>query len=253
MKRAGSASTSLGAPRSFRKSTASTRLGHLADLDVQLPFMSFVGLDERGETEIFQVINSKAKGLSPSLLDFHDATLSSDLWAERPELFLALFLKSEPTSPWHNQLDLGGESTSGLARRASLRTVQKAVRAFLSRTRLSQAQPEPVAKMVLDFWSAVSVVMPEAWAKPRKHMLTKGIGVYALMELAADLVAEAPPGCATDRRYFAAKLAEFAPDFDWSSEGPWKGLGGEGGVKAAIALVRAVRRRPSLKVVVNGR
>src|SRR5579859_1486756 len=40
------------------------RLGHLNDLDVELPFMCYLGLSEREEMEIFKVINSKAKGLS---------------------------------------------------------------------------------------------------------------------------------------------------------------------------------------------
>src|SRR5436309_2454000 len=82
----------------------------------------FMGLNEREEMEIFNVINSKAKGLSTSLLDFHDATLATDLAKERPELFIALHLNNNTESPWYRQLDLGGTSTSGLLRRASLRT-----------------------------------------------------------------------------------------------------------------------------------
>jgi DNA sulfur modification protein DndB len=51
--------------------------------------MCFLGLTEREEMEVFNVINSKAKGLSTSLLDFHDATLAADLASDRPELFIA--------------------------------------------------------------------------------------------------------------------------------------------------------------------
>jgi DNA sulfur modification protein DndB len=230
------------------------RLGYLGDLDVELPFMCFLGLTEREEMEVFSVINSKARGLNTSLLDFHDAQLSADLAADRPELFVALYLKNVPTSPWYRQLDLGGASTSGMARRASLRTLQKAIKRFLSRTRLARTHSmETVARMVLDFWAAVTLAMPEPWAHPRKHFLTKGIGVYALMDLAADLCAEAPPGVACDTRYFAAALADLASVFDWTTEGPLKGLGGEGGVTAAISLIRAARSKTRLKVVAHGR
>lgn len=90
------------------------RLGHLNDLAVELPFMCFIGLSEREEMEVFNVINSKAKGLSTSLLDFHDAQLAGDLAADRPELFVALHLNNDSQSPWHRQLDLGGQKTSGL-------------------------------------------------------------------------------------------------------------------------------------------
>ena len=229
------------------------RLGYLGDLDIELPFMCFIGLSEREEMEVFSVINSKARGLNTSLLDFHDAQLSMDLATDRPELFVALYLKNEPTSPWHRQLDLGGTSTSGMARRASLRTLQKAVKRFLGRTRVARTRSmEAVAHMVLDFWTAVTLTMPEPWAHPRKHFLTKGIGVYALMDLAADLYAEAPSGVSCDRNYFAAALTDLANTFDWTTEGPLQGLGGEGGVKTAVSLIRAARKKARFKVVANG-
>jgi DNA sulfur modification protein DndB len=229
------------------------RLGHLADLSVELPFMCFIGLTEREEMEVFGVINSKAKGLSASLLDFHDAQLASDLVGDRPELFIALYLNNETGSPWYRQLDLGGNSTSGLGRRASLRTMQKAVKVFLNRTRvLKLDSPEVAARIVLDFWLAVASVLPSAWSKPRKHLLTKGIGVYALMEIAADVCLDAPRGVSLNRHYFAAALCDFATDFDWTTVGPLKGLGGEGGVKAATAIIREARRPRTIRMVVNG-
>ncbi len=231
------------------------RLGHLGDLTVELPFMCFIGLSPREEMEIFNVINSKAKGLSTSLLDFHDAQLSLDLASDRPELFIALFLKNDPRSPWYQQLDLGGGSSSGMARRASLRTIQKAVKRFLAKTKIAQRSSiELAAQVVLEFWSAVVIALPEPWSKPRKHLLTKGIGVYAMMDIAADLYAEAqaqgPRAC--DKKYFAAALADFATEFDWSTDGPLKGLGGEGGVKTAVGLIREARKKSRFKVVSNG-
>jgi DNA sulfur modification protein DndB len=229
------------------------RIGFLADLDVELPFMCFLGLTEREEMEIFSVINSKARGLNTSLLDFHDAHLSSDLGADRPELYIALFLKNEPSSPWCNQLDLGGTTTSGMSRRASLRTLQKAIKRFLAKTRILRTVPiEAVTRIVLDFWSAVTLAMHEPWSHPRKHFLTKGIGVYALMDLAADLYGERPADVVCDKNYFAAALTHLAREFDWTTEGPLKGLGGESGVKTATSLIRAARKKTRLKVVANG-
>jgi len=229
------------------------RLGHLSKLSVELPFMCFIGLSQREEMEIFNVINSKAKGLSSSLLDFHDVQLSRDLAKDRPELFIAIFLRNEPSSPWYRQLDLGGSSTSGMKRRASLRTIQKAIHHFIQRTRIDQARPiEDVSQIVLDFWSAVALVLPEQWARRRQHFLNKGIGVYALMELAADLYTEAADKHVCDKSYFAAALGDFATEFDWSTEGDLKGLGGEGGVKTALARIREARRKARFKVVASG-
>src|SRR5206468_11281071 len=108
----------------------------LNGLDLPLPFMCFVGLTPREEMEIFRIINSKAKGISTSLLDWHDAALAANLAKERPELFIALQLNNFGESPWQRQLDLGGSTTSGLFRRASLRTMQIAIKRFLAQTKI---------------------------------------------------------------------------------------------------------------------
>jgi DGQHR domain-containing protein len=242
-----------GAERVMTQVDCQHRLGHLDDLDVTLPFMAFIGLDEREEMEIFSVINGKAKGLSASLLDFHDGRLAADLAGDRPELFIALHLNNEPESPWFRQLDLGGASTSGLLRKASLRTLQKAAQRFLVRSRILQEETvETAARTVLDYWAAVASVLSAEWLRPRKHLVTKGIGVYALMDVAADLWIERRAGVSADRRYFTQKLTDFVNEIDWSSEGDFAGLGGESGAKAAAAHIRATRRRVTMKVVANG-
>ena len=229
------------------------RLGHLHDLATSLPFMCYIGLTEREELEIFSVINSKARGLSTSLLDFHASTLATNLAEERPELLIALHLNTDPASPWHRQLDLGGRSTSGMQRRASLRTMQKAVKHFLAQTRALKSTPaDTVAAVVLAFWSAVAYVLDEAWANPRRHLLNKGVGVYALMAIAGDLVQEAGDIRLCDKRYFVARLAEFLPAVDWSAVGDLRGLGGEAGVKQAATLIRNVKKTRLLKVVDRG-
>ena len=229
------------------------RLGSLHDVDILLPFMCYLGLTDREEMETFSVINSKAKGLSTSLLDYHAATLATNLAAERPELLIALHLNADPSSPWYRQLDLGGTSTSGLKRRASLRTMQKAVKHFLSQTRKVKAAPaEALATTVLAFWSAVAHVLQPTWAEPRRHLLNKGVGVYALMAIAGDLVQESDTLVRCDKRYFVARLDEFLPSIDWSTDGALQGLGGEAGVKQAVAILRETRKKRRMKVVNRG-
>lgn len=222
------------------------RLGHLGDLDVELPFMCFIGLTIEEEMAVFSVINRKAKGLSRSLLDFHDARLCEDLANDRPELFIALCLSNDPASPWCGQLDVGGNKVSGMTRKASLRTLQKAVRRFLNHSRiLKDRSVEEAARVVLDFWVAVSVAMREDWSRPRGSLIAKGVGVYALMEIAADLWRE--NGAELTRDLLVVRLSDLAAETDWSSDGPLKGLGGEGGVAAAVAQLRAIRSRQTIR------
>jgi DGQHR domain-containing protein len=228
------------------------RLGHLNDVDVQLPFMMFIGLDERAEMEIFNVINSKARGLSNSLLDFHEASLASNLGKEKAELYIAIQLNADADSPWHKQLDLGGTSTSGLKRRASLRTMQKAIKKFLTQTQfLRKGTVEEAKSVVMAFWAAVSVVLSDAWNAPRAHVLNKGVGVYALMEIAADLQQEAGEQVC-DKRYFSHKLSEFIDEIDWTQKGTFDGLGGQAGVSKMVASIREVRGKSRITLVKHG-
>jgi hypothetical protein len=130
--------------------------------------------------------------------------------------------------------------------------MQKAIKRFLKQTKILQRhRPDVVAQVVLDFWAAVALLLRDAWDNPRKSLLCKGVGVYSMMGIAADLVNEA--GAATiDKRYFSNKLADFILDIDWSNAGPLRGLGGEGGVKTALAALRSSRGKGQLRVVKNG-
>jgi len=230
------------------------RLGCLEDVGVVLPFMSFIGLSEKEEMEVFSIINGKAKGLSTSLLDFHEASFAEDLAAERPELFIALHLNNEPKSPWYKALDLGGTSTSGLLRRASLRTMQKAVKRYVSQTKSPiKDSPAMAARIVLDFWIAVATVLRDAWEQPRRHLINKGVGVYSLMTIAADLYCQAEQrDLVCDRSFFLKGLPDFVSDIDWSNSGDLAGLGGQSGVKLAVALLRRKAAKRRLKVVRHG-
>jgi len=229
------------------------RLGHLSDLDTPLAYMIFIGLTAREEMEVFNVINSKAKGLSTSLLDFHESRLISDLGKEKPQLLLAIRLNDEESSPWFKQLDLGGNRTSGMHRRASLRTMQKAIKRFLKATQVNLTlSNDEIYQIILSFWEAIIVVLEKEWRNYRKHHLTKGIGVYSLMGIAADIYNESRlEAVLYDKNYFSGVLSDFISDFDWSNNGPLRGFGGEAGVKEALEILRKLKAKSRLKVMKN--
>jgi DGQHR domain-containing protein len=206
--------------------------------------MTFLGMSMKEEMEIFSVINGKAKGLSSSLLDFHETRLTEDLSSTKPELFLALRLAEDPRSPWYQRLDLGGAPTVGMHRYASLRTMQKAAKRFLRAIRSAPATPRitELPNVLVHFWLAVARVLHKEWREPRKYLLTKGIGVYSLMSLAGELVHEGlERGVVLDQRYFEATLSDFLTAIDWSSNGPLRGFGGVSGADQALQVLHHER------------
>lgn len=231
------------------------RIGYLADLQVSLPFMTYVGLTQKQEMAVFNVINSKAKGLSGSLIDYHETKLVADIEKIRPELVLAVRLNDDPNSPWHKMLDLGGQRTSGLQRRASLRTMQKAIRHFLRNLATDHSYShEELYQIVLAFWQSVASILDYEWQNPRTHMICKGVGVYSLMNVASDIGNERHelPHLSWDE-FIRLKVGSFAHDVNWTNKGPLRGLGGEGGVREATAILREAREKSKLRVIHNGR
>jgi len=167
---------------------------------------------------------------------------------------LALRLNDDESSPWFKQLDLGGQNTSGMQRRASLRTMQRAVKKFLTKSKILESMSlEETYAVILSGWSAIRELLDVHWLNPRKSMLNKGIGVYSIMLLFAEMYRERDFFEATEwSKHFFIELSDFVNDFDWSNSGPLKGLGGEAGVNEALEIIKEHRRKSKLKLVQNG-
>ena len=220
------------------------RLGYLSESPVEFAFMTFLGLSVDEEMKIFRDINGKAKGLSASLLDYTGARLAQkDLERAHPAIALALRLQEDEESPWRHRLDLGGDRTNGMKRAASLRTMQKAIRRFQREARAENDDIDVVASQLIAFWKAVMQLYPNAWMQPRRHLVSKGIGVYSLMSMAGVLVAESKQsGRKADVDYFLEKLSDFAHRIDWGNSGPMQGFGGVAGADRAFELIKAMRQ-----------
>jgi DGQHR domain-containing protein len=229
------------------------RLGRIADLDISLPYMTFIGLTLREEMQIFNIINGKAKGLTSSLLDYHESRLASDLGAQKPELYIALRLHDVPDSPWYRQLDLGGKRTIGLSRKASLRTMQKALKRFLTASGiLDHHTPDEAFDVVLGFWKAVAGILARQWEDPRRHLLSKGVGVYALMTLAGTLYSETAEHTPdAGEQDFRELLSPFITRVDWRRKGDLKGFGGESGAQEAFRFLDQMRKSTVQPSAVN--
>jgi DGQHR domain-containing protein len=203
--------------------------------------MSFIGLDLRAEMAQFVIINSKAKGLSSSLTDYHDSNLISDLATEAPHLFIARKLNEDPGSPWFKLIRYGGETTSGLKRRTSFRMMQKAISRFLFQTKgINLGKIDDIYAIVRDYWKAVQIVFQKEWSDHRHHLITKGVGLHSLTRLLADLIT-----IGKHENYsvifFKNRLVPLKGKIDWSSKGMFAHAGGQKGVQEVhLALRRAL-------------
>jgi len=226
--------------RSLAQVDCQHRLGELQNSDIPLAFMAFIGLDLRAEMALFNVINSKAKGLSSSLTDYHESNLLNDLANEAPHLYIARKLNEDPNSPWHRMIRYGGETNSGLKRRTSLRMMQKSIQRFLRQSYPSALdRVEENYELIRIFWKAVENTFSEDWKNPRHSLLTKGVGLYSLMLLLSDLVKNSEEKVSSEA-YFGCKLRQIKGVIDWGSSGTFANAGGQKGAIQAYYLLRKV-------------
>lgn len=206
------------------------RLGELENVDIPLAFMIYIGLDLRQEMAQFYIINSKAKGLSNSLIDYHQSSLIDDVIKDAPHLFIARKLNESCSSPWFKMIKYGGELTSGLKRRTSLRMMQKCIKEFLYKTQQTEVDNiDYIYFLIENYWLAVKDVFPDEWEDPRHHLLTKGVGLYSLMGVLTDIIIQNPKIKEIDE--FIMILNRLKGKVDWHSKGHFANAGGQKGAK----------------------
>lgn len=209
------------------------RLGELADSGITLAFMAFIGLDLRGEMAMFTIINSKVRGLQSSLTDFHESNLIEDIVRDAPHLYLARQLNEDCTSPWFKMIRYGGETSSGMQRRTSLRMMQTAVKRLLTRIRTVDGYSvKSVGNLLFNYWGAIAYVFDEEWKSPREHLLTKGVGLHALTELLGTIV-QREKRVDFGRDEFISLLQTLKSNVDWGRAGTFSDAGGRKGASTA--------------------
>lgn len=214
------------------------RLGELEDCSIPLVFMTFINLDLRSEMALFYVINSKARGLSSSLTDYHQSNLIDDIRREAPHLFIARRLNEDPDSPWFQMIRYGGERTSGIKRRASLRMMQKSVMRLL---RIlgddGSSDIDVLYNVFCSYWNAVKRLFPDEWLDHRRHLLTKGLGLYSLTMLFGVVAKERDYEALTEDWFFE-RLMPLCGHVDWGTHGEFAGLGGQKGVQVVFEKLK---------------
>lgn len=205
------------------------RIGELDGVDIPMAFMVFVGLDLATEMGLFATINSKAKGITTSLTDFLQSRMIENIADAAPHLLVARMLNDDPNSPWFHMIRYGGETTSGMKRRTSLRMMQRCVQRLLRRIRKYQdCSADQCYRLVKDYWCAVRTAFPVEWNDPRHHLLTKGVGLYSMMLLLEEIISNREIFL-FDEAAFVVPLAKLKDKIDWRADGMFSDAGGQKG------------------------
>jgi DGQHR domain-containing protein len=192
-----------------------------------VPFMMFEDLDTEIEQQLFIRINREQKKVSMSHVYF--AGREDDELSE-----LVTRMESDPESPWFHKVNLIG--AKGLGRSVSLQSLRDGLEALFSSGQVKALTAEEKYKLALHFWAAIAQTWPAAWNNPRRHLLTKSIGMIALSQLGGDLLPLCLNGRGSDpdKILDATKLKSYlnkAASVDWASDADFHGIAGRGGAK----------------------
>ena len=92
-------------------------------------------------------------------------------------------------------------------------------------------------QIILQFWTAVRNVFPSEWQNHRHSLLTKGVGLYSLMELLGDLILEIKES-ALDEDFFMQKIRVLTQTVDWNSKGMFAKAGGRKGAHEVYQVLK---------------
>ncbi len=211
----------------------------------EVPFQIHLTLSQEQERSLFVDINSNQKGLSSSHLSVMQSRLTEEEIEIRDHLdrWISHKLASDPASPWHGLIHLGGSKkgtrAQGLTRLVNFASIQGGVAKMLSKSQyihdLGDAQLQYV--VVRNYWQAVKTVFSEEWSNPKDYLLLKNIGVWSLSILAGAVIDRCMPLGRVDSRDFARYLTQVRNRFDWRKDATGESaVAGMSGNQAALII-----------------
>jgi hypothetical protein len=83
-------------------------------------------------------------------------------------------------------------------------------------------------RVIKNYFSAVKRWLPDAWEEPRKYIVLRGSGLWAICFIGAEVIDRV----LADGKFNSdamLKILQSGKDWNWSNKGDFEGLGGRGG------------------------
>lgn len=237
--------------RAFSQVDCQHRLGRMNLTDKLVTVCIFPDLLRVEEAILFKVINEKHKGIDTSLVDQIIFKLSKGKLFE-PTLHWARQLANEPSSPFYQKVDTGGENLQKRLFVVRLRTLHECVSLVFGEERSKKDSFTKTAIVNLDltetdrtknydkmyeflrnFWSVVRDVWPEEWEitdkKYKKFKLITTPGLKGLSMVARKVFEKAVARDDYSYDYCKQTLNPAVGYIDWSNNGDFKDATGNAG------------------------
>lgn len=200
------------------------------DSTLSVPFLAFHYLDEDEEIKLFDVINTKAKGIGTSLSRYLNRDNDDFSW-------VATNLILKPESPFFSKGTLIGKRTK--EKHITLQNLYQIVKLLTKKSDLVKLPKEKLLNITMFYFNLIKELLPEEWDDYKNYRLTHITCLNALAIVRNELINEnyLVKSQQPDSVKIANKLLNLG-EIDWSASGDLKFVKGVAGTKMLATDIR---------------
>lgn len=192
--------------------------------EINVPFLAFHYLDADEEINLFDTINTKAKGIGISLSKYLHRNSDDNSW-------IATELITRGDSPFHFISTLTGKRSSG--RHVTLQNLYKVIEILTKHEPVASLSKDKKLILSLVYFNNVKECFNTEWLSYKHYRLTHIVCLNALAIAGAALFEKAVGERESSIDYsMIIKSVKKLKNIEWSSEGPLRYIKGMNGSKA---------------------
>jgi DNA sulfur modification protein DndB len=190
---------------------------------LNVPFLAFHYLDEDEEIKLFDVINSKAKGIGTSLSRYLNRDNEDISW-------IATQLILRPESPFYNKGTLIGKRSG--SKHITLQNLYNITSLLIRKTDLQDLPKEKILLLALFYFDSIKHLFPNEWEDYKNYKLTHIVTLKSLAIAGNELLNKNYSFSSQQlNSKVVLKCINNLKQFDWSTEGGLKYFKGNSGIK----------------------
>lgn len=200
------------------------------DSTLSVPFLAFHYLDEDDEIKLFDVINTKAKGIGTSLSRYLNRNNDDLSW-------VATNLILKPESPFFSKGTLIGKRTK--EKHITLQNLYQIVNLLTKKSDLAKLPKEKILNISMFYFNLIKELLPDEWDDYKNYRLTHITCLNALAIVGNELINEnyLEKSQQPDSVKIASKLLNL-DEIDWSASGDLKFVKGIAGTKMLASDIK---------------
>jgi len=190
--------------------------------EINIPFIAFHFLDEEEEIELFDTINTKAKGIGSSLSRYLRRDTDDLSW-------IATQLIIRPDSPFYNIGTIIGKRTNN--RHITLQNLYRMLCFLNKQVEDQRMSKEEKMAIAFTYYNTLREMYPKEWGDYKNSRITHIVCLDSLSMVGSEIVSTCMQNEKIDYNKFIKTIKKLK-NIDWSTHGPFRFVKGIAGSRS---------------------